>query len=132
MMYKLLFTLTLLISCLHQSQAQQASAYPLDSLKKELMAIDTRVNQIELKLDKTQRSFKRGIFLATMGYTITIAGGLMLGRENDSLGQFLLYTGGVLGATGTVMLVNSFQHLKREKLYARPETSSRDRSLQHW
>ena len=86
----------------------QSTSYPLDSLSKELMRLDARVNQIDLKLDKTRKSFRTGIFMATLGYSVTIAGGLMLGRENDQLGRALLYTGGAMGVSGTVLLVNSF------------------------
>lgn len=116
----LLIALTLLT--LSQVGLAQQVTYPLDSLSKELMRLDAKVNQIDLKLDKTRRSFRRGIFMATLGYSVTIAGGLMLGRDNDNLGRALLYTGGALGVGGTVLLVTSFNNLKVEPLQPKPPT----------
>ena len=53
--------------------------------------------------------------MATLGYTVTIARGLMLGRDNDELGQVLLVTGGVTGGIGTYMLVDAFKYLGRTR-----------------
>ena len=68
-----------------------------------------------MNLEKSKAKFQRGILVATIGYTLTIAGGLMLGRENDELGQVLLVTGGVTGITGTVLLVDAFKFLGRTR-----------------
>ncbi len=87
----------------------------IDSLKMEILNIRAEVENIHLNLEKSKSKFQRGIFVATLGYTITIAGGLMLGRENDDLGQVLLVTGGVTGITGTYMLVDAFKFLGRTR-----------------
>ena len=55
------------------------------------------------------------ILVYTLGYSITIAGGLMLGRENDQLGQALLVAGGFIGATGIYIMVDSFRVLAGKK-----------------
>lgn len=82
-----------------------------DSLKQAIIQLDVRVNSVELNLKKSQEKFKSGILIATMGYSITIAGGLMLGRENDRLGQVLLVTGGATGIVGTYKMVYAFRFL---------------------
>lgn len=93
-------------------QAQSETA-ALDSLKKQILQLQVDVETIQLNLGESERKFKRSIFVATLGYTITIAGGLMLGRENDELGKVLLVSGGAVGATGTVLMVDSFKYLGR-------------------
>lgn len=87
----------------------------LDSLKQQIMQVQLDVEHINLNLEKSKSKFQRGILVATLGYTMTIAGGLMLGRENDELGQGLLIAGGVTGATGTVLLVDAFKFLGRTR-----------------
>ncbi|TRX58626.1 hypothetical protein FNH22_12150 [Fulvivirga sp. M361] len=87
----------------------------LDSLKAEILSVKADVENIHLNLGKSKSKFQRGIFVATLGYTITIAGGLMLGRDNDDLGQALLVAGGVTGATGTYLLVDAFKYLGRTR-----------------
>ena len=87
----------------------------LDSLKQEILEIRADVENINLNLEKSRAKFQRGILVATIGYTVTIAGGLMLGRENDQVGQALLIAGGVTGITGTYMLVDAFKFLGRTR-----------------
>ena len=87
----------------------------LDSLKREILEMQADIEHINLNLEKSKAKFQRGILVATLGYTLTIAGGLMLGRENDELGQVLLITGGVTGITGTVLLVDAFKFLGRTR-----------------
>ena len=84
-----------------------------DSLKNEILKLKTDVAQVQLNLGKSHGQFKKGILLATLGYSVTIAGGLMLGRDNDDLGQVLLYTGGAVGLGGTFILLDSFKFLGR-------------------
>lgn len=93
-------------------QAQQTE---LDSLKREILELRADVDHINLNLERSRSKFKTGILIATIGYTVTIAGGLMLGRENDELGQVLLITGGVTGITGTYMMVDAFKFLGRTR-----------------
>jgi hypothetical protein len=94
------------------SYCQQAPA-DVDDLKKQVLLLQQDVDNIQLNLVTSQKKFKQGILVATIGYTLTITGGLMLGRQNDQLGQGLLIAGGVTGAVGTVLLVDSFKYLGR-------------------
>ncbi|MBX2840254.1 MAG: hypothetical protein KTR26_00680 [Flammeovirgaceae bacterium] len=82
-----------------------------DSIKNEILALQYDVKEIQLNLSKAQPKLQIGIITATLGYAITIAGGQMLGRENDDLGQVLLYTGGAVGISGTVLLIDSFKYI---------------------
>ena len=92
----------------------------------EALAVSTGVVALGEIGDKTQllalllaARFRRpwpivaGILVATLGYTLTITGGLMLGRENDKIGQALLVTGGATGTVGTVLMIDSFKYLGR-------------------
>jgi hypothetical protein len=91
----------------------QSETKDVDQLKKEILLLQTEVENIQLNLAQSQNKFKRGIGIATLGYTVTIAGGLMLGRKNDDLGKGLLIAGGVTGITGTIMMVDAFKYLGR-------------------
>ena len=93
--------------------AQQTQEASLDSLKKEILNLQADVQVIKLNLATGEKKFKRGIAIATIGYSVTIAGGLMLGRENDDLGKVLLVSGGITGITGTIMMVDAFKYLGR-------------------
>jgi 3-keto-L-gulonate-6-phosphate decarboxylase len=95
--------------------AQQTPYENLDSLKKEILELRADVDQIQLNLKTSQNKFKRGIAVATIGYSVTIAGGLMLGRRNDELGKGLLIAGGATGVTGTILMVDAFRHLTRKR-----------------
>lgn len=92
-------------------QAQEKG--DINELKQEILSIRADVENITLNLEKSKSKFQKGIFVATLGYTVTIVGGLMLGRENDELGQGLLVAGGVTGGIGTYMLVDAFKYLGR-------------------
>lgn len=85
----------------------------VDSLKKEILQLKSEVQTIQLNLVQGEKKFKRGILVATIGYSVTIAGGLMLGRKYDDLGKVLLVTGGATGITGTVMMLDAFKYLGR-------------------
>ena len=52
------------------------------------------------------------MLVATLGYTVTIAGGLIL-SENQDLGKGLLYSGGAIGVAGTALLLNGFKYIGR-------------------
>ncbi len=84
-----------------------------EEMKQQILLLQTDVTNIQLNLAKSEKTFKRGMAVATLGYAVTIAGGLMLGRKNDQLGQGLLIAGGATGAVGTVLLVDSFKYLGR-------------------
>lgn len=85
----------------------------VEELKKEILLLKADVQTVQLNLVKSERKFKRGMFVATIGYSVTIAGGLMLGRKNDDLGKVLLVGGGATGITGTAMMLNAFNYVGR-------------------
>lgn len=68
-----------------------------------------------MNLSNGQKRFQSGVIVSAIGYSVTIAGGMMLGRENDELGQVLLVAGGVTGLTGTVLLVDAVAVLTGKK-----------------
>ncbi len=91
----------------------QTETKDVEELKKEILLLRADVENIQLNLSQSERKFKRGIAVATIGYTMVIASGLMLGREKDDLGKGLLIAGGVTGVTGTIMMVDAFKYLGR-------------------
>jgi len=91
----------------------QAATKDVEQLKQEILLLKTDVENIQINLSQSQNKFKGGILVATIGYTVTIAGGLMLGRKNDDLGKVLLVSGGVTGVTGTILMVDAFKYLGR-------------------
>ncbi|MEM6643708.1 MAG: hypothetical protein AAF616_12070 [Bacteroidota bacterium] len=93
--------------------AQEQQSY--DSLRKAIINLDSRISEVELNLETSQKKFRSGILIATLGYTTTIAGGLMLGRQNDELGQGLLMVGGATGIFGTYKMVDAFRFLTGQK-----------------
>jgi hypothetical protein len=96
-----------------QSAIGQTSPSSVDSLKAEVLSMKEDIKVIQVNLATSEKKFKRGIFVATLGYSITITGGLMLGRKNDELGKALLIAGGGTGVVGTVLMVDSFKYLGR-------------------
>lgn len=94
--------------------AQEFSKHELDSIKREIFTIKNDVNQIQLQLADAKKTLKTGIFVATIGYTVTIIGGQLLGT-NPELGEALLYTGGAIGIGGTIVLVNGFNKISLSK-----------------
>lgn len=93
------------------TQAQTTLQLPSDSLKTDLLLLRKDVDNIKINLGRSENRFKTGIFVSTLGYSIVITGGLMLGRKNDELGKALLITGGATGVTGTILLVDAFRFL---------------------
>jgi len=91
----------------------QTEPKDVEELKKEILLLRADVDNIQVNLTESEKKFKRGIAVATLGYSMVIAGGLMLGRENDDLGKGLLIAGGVTGITGTIMMVDAFKYLGR-------------------
>ncbi len=94
----------------HAAQSQD-----MDSLRRQVLALELKTQELDLRMDRSRRQFQTGILVSTLGYSITIAGGLMLGRENDQLGQVLLVAGGATGITGTYLLVDAFNILGGRK-----------------
>ncbi|MEJ2004568.1 MAG: hypothetical protein P8X57_06310 [Cyclobacteriaceae bacterium] len=114
-MNKLIFIPALLLLIVPSLRMQAQDQQSLDSLKNEIIELRAEVENINLNLERSRSQFRKGILVATIGYTVTIAGGLMLGRENDDLGQVLLITGGVTGITGTFLMVDAFKFLGRRR-----------------
>jgi hypothetical protein len=105
-----LFTLFIIsVVCVNNSLGQQQG--DLDSLKREILELKSEVRNLELDMATGEKKFKRGILVATIGYSVTIAGGLMLGRKYDDVGKVLLVTGGTTGIIGTAMMLDSFKYL---------------------
>ena len=97
-----------------QSTAQEFSKQELDSIKREIFTIKNDVQEIQLRLSDAKKTLKTGIFVATLGYTVTIIGEQLLGT-NPELGEALLYTGGAIGIGGTIVLVNGFNKISLKK-----------------
>lgn len=85
----------------------------IEMLKKEVLLLKSEVNNIQLNLKAGEKRFKKGILVSTIGYSVTIAGGLMLGRKQDELGKGLLIAGGVTGITGTILMVDAIKFFGR-------------------
>jgi hypothetical protein len=96
------------------SSAQDFSKQELDSIKREIFTIKNDVQEIQLQLADAKKTLKTGIFVATLGYTVTIIGGQLLGT-NPELGKALLYTGGAIGIGGTIVLVRGFNKISLKK-----------------
>jgi len=105
--------LSLFISLSFSVFSQTSSSY--DSLKSSILKLENDVNAINLNLEQSQKKFQSGILIATLGYTTTIAGGMMLGRTNDEAGQALLIAGGATGIIGTYKMVDAFRYLTGRK-----------------
>lgn len=90
-------------------------AQSLDSIQTTVLNLQEQVRSIDLRMEKSHQRFQAGILVSTLGYSVTIAGGLMLGRSNDQLGQGLLIAGGITGVTGTYLLTDAFRILGNKK-----------------
>jgi hypothetical protein len=92
------------------AQAQSNQTLDIDSLKYEIFQMKSDIQQIQLNLNKAKKRFNAGIIVATVGYSVTIAGGLILGQNAD-LGNTLLWTGGAIGVGGTFLLMQGFKFI---------------------
>ena len=109
-----LFILILLVGYASYGQTVVPdTARQLEQFKKEILLLQADVDNIQVNLALAEKRVKRGIAIATIGYSVTIAGGLMLGRKYDDLAKGLLIAGGVTGITGTVLMVDAFKFLGR-------------------
>jgi hypothetical protein len=109
---KILFLLVLamFISSSNLKAQVQEKTVSLDSLMNAVVKLENDVYEVKLNLEKSKNQLKTGIFVATLGYTVTIIGGQLLGT-NPQLGEALLYTGGAIGIGGTVILVKGFNKI---------------------
>jgi hypothetical protein len=98
---------------LHAQNNESDTLVNREQLEKQILALRADVEHIQLNLGTSEKRFKRGIVVATLGYSVTIAGGLMLGRKYDDVGKGLLIAGGITGITGTVLMVDAFKFLGR-------------------
>ena len=105
----------LLLMCCGSVLSWGQTSYSMDSLKREIIELNLRVDAIDLRMERSKSRFQAGIVVSTVGYSTTIAGGLMLGRENDQLGQALLVAGGATGVIGTYLLTDAFRILGNKK-----------------
>ena len=90
--------------------AQSVNLPTLDSLKRAVIELEEEVYEVKLNLHQSQKQLKTGILVATIGYTVTIIGGQLLGTE-PQLGKSLLYIGGATGIAGTFILVKGFKNI---------------------
>jgi hypothetical protein len=103
--------------------AQEIDYPNLDSLVRAVTILENEIYEVKLNLHQSQKQLKTGILVATVGYSVTILGGQLLG-SNPDLGKALLYAGGAIGITGTVVLVKGFNKIsigppRRPKYYGK-------------
>lgn len=103
-------TLFFLAGICSEGFPQQFAPTPGDTLRPSLLQLQQDLYQVELNLHKAQKDLKVGILVATIGYSVTILGGQLLG-ENPDLGRSLLYVGGATGIGGTFFLVRGFKKI---------------------
>lgn len=106
-LFLFIFLEVFVLSSFAQTQSHQAN---LDSLRREIRNLDQELYEVQLNLHRSKNQLKKGIFIATIGYTITIIGGQLLG-SNPEVGKTLLYVGGATGIVGTVVLVKGFNKI---------------------
>lgn len=106
-LFLFIFLEVFVLSSFAQTQSHQAN---LDSLRREILNLDKELYEVQLNLDRSKNQLKKGIFIATIGYTVTIIGGQLLG-SNPDVGKSLLYVGGATGIVGTVVLVKGFNKI---------------------
>lgn len=107
-------TLPVILSGLLAIPAKAQSTNAADSLKQEILKLQLDLEHTQTNLRLSSKSFKRGIFTSAIGYSIVIAGGILLGTDNlNSWGQPLIFAGGVVGFSGAVMLYNANRYIGR-------------------
>ncbi|WP_332914040.1 hypothetical protein [Algoriphagus boritolerans] len=77
-------------------------------MKRAMVRLDQELYDVQLNLHKAQNQLQTGILVATLGYTVTIIGGQLLGT-NPNVGETLLYVGGATGIVGTAILFKGFK-----------------------
>ena len=100
----------ILFFCTVEAKAQFNETVSYDSLKRAMIQMDKELYQVQLNLHQSQKQLKTGILVATLGYTVTIIGGQLLGTQPE-IGEALLYVGGATGIVGTVVLFNGFKKI---------------------
>ncbi|WP_075350851.1 hypothetical protein [Algoriphagus marinus] len=110
MLKAFLLTLSLVLGFCFIAKGQTSNLPSIDSLKRAVIELDQEIYEVKLNLHNSQKQLKTGILVATIGYTVTIIGGQLLGTEPD-LGKTLLYVGGATGIAGTFILVKGFKKI---------------------
>ena len=110
MLKAIALTLSLVFGFCFLGKAQTSNLPSIDSLKRAIIDLDQEIYEVKLNLHQSQKQLKTGILVATIGYTVTIIGGQLLGTEPD-LGKTLLYVGGATGIGGTFLLVKGFKKI---------------------
>lgn len=113
---RILFIISLFISLTlsNKSFAQDSVNHSIDSLKSAVLQLQIDVDNVQLRLNESRKDLQTGIVVATLGYTVTIIGGQLLGTK-PQLGETLLYTGGAIGMGGTYFLFRGFKKLRFKK-----------------
>ena len=109
-MLKIYFAIIFSIVLFTKGYSQSNEKANLDSLVNAVVNLENEIYEVKLNLHQSQKQLKTGIFVATLGYTVTIIGGQLLGTR-PQLGEALLYTGGAIGIAGTVILVKGFNKI---------------------
>ncbi len=110
---KISFLISALTISFNSFSQSTGPAGDLDSLKNAVINLQLDVDNINASLDDSRKTLKTGIFIATLGYTVTIIGGQLL-TVNQNVGEALLYTGGAIGIGGTFVLIKGFNKLGRK------------------
>lgn len=106
----LLFFILIFFGCFEQLHAQNNQQ--IDSLKREILNLKVDLEGTQANLRLSHKRFKQGIFTSAIGYSIVIAGGILLGTDNlNEWGQPLIFAGGVVGFAGAIMLYNSNKYI---------------------
>ncbi|MFP4091802.1 MAG: hypothetical protein ACLFUB_11470 [Cyclobacteriaceae bacterium] len=110
--YSTLFFCAAIFLSASPTHAQTTAA--ADSLKREILKLQLDLQHTQTNLGQYSKGFKRGILTSVIGYSIVIAGGVMLGTDNlNEWGQPLILAGGMVGVTGAVFLYNSHRYIER-------------------
>ena len=103
---------------------QSINESAVDSLKRAFLELNSEVETIQLNLDESKKKLKAGILVSTLGYTVTIIGGQLLGGPDNELGEVLLFAGGGIGIGGTYLIFDGFSAFNRKNRKRRKKISS--------
>ncbi len=85
-----------------------------DSLRAEIMRLHTELEETQANLRISHNRFRAGLLTSAVGYSIVILGGVLGSSENYSdWGQPLIFSGGVVGVAGAVLIFNSNTYIGR-------------------
>lgn len=113
MVSRIFFLIFFLFTSLVSFGQQSPYEGDIEDLKKEILSLKSQQQNTLQYMDKYRKRFNLGLIMATIGYTTVVAGGQLLGGSNDDLGSAMLYVGGALGITGTVIMIDAGKFMKR-------------------